>query len=252
MYSKSRLVMFTLLLGLAVLAPASASAADILPDLGMRKLQNLTIENTTDGRRLLRFTAIIVNAGVGPFEVRGQRPDTTNPDMTVRHRIYNDQGGFRSKATSAVMYYAGDGHNHWHLRDLERYELVRLDNGVKVGTGVKRGFCFWDNATFSLTLPDAPQSPVYTDANSCAFDQPNALKSMEGLSIGWGDRYPYKLPDQYIDITGLGAGQYRLLATADADNWFLEGNETNNTTWVDIQLTGSGLTILGYGGYLKP
>jgi Lysyl oxidase len=252
MFSKSRLVMFTLLLGLAVLAPASAAAIDILPDLGMHKLAKLSIENTTNGRRLLRFTAIIVNVGAGPFETHGQRPDTTNPDMSVTQRIYDDTGGFRDVPTTAVMYYAGDAHNHWHLRDLERYELVRLDNGVKVGTGVKRGFCFWDGVQFNLTLPDSPQSPVYTHSNSCALDQPQAFEATNGLSIGWGDRYPYKLPDQYVDITGLGAGKYRLLATADADNWFLEENETNNTTWVDIQLTGSGLTILGYGGYLKP
>jgi len=33
------------------------------------------------------------------------------------------------------MYFAGDGHTHWHVRDLETYELIRSDNGSKVGTG---------------------------------------------------------------------------------------------------------------------
>jgi hypothetical protein len=68
-----------------------------------------------------------------------------------------------------------------------------------------------------------------------------------GLSIGWGDRYSYQLPDQYIDITGLVAGDYRLWALGDPFQWFQETNEANNDTWVDIRLTGSGLTILDYG-----
>jgi hypothetical protein len=53
-----------------------------------------------------------------------------------------------------------------------------------------------------------------------------------GLSVGWGDLYRYNLPDQYIDITGLGRRRYRLEGTADADNWFRESEESNNSTWV--------------------
>ena len=69
-----------------------------------------------------------------------------------------------------------------------------------------------------------------------------------GLSVGWSDQYSWRLPDQYIDITGLTAGRYRLIVVADAGNWFVEGNEANNTTWVDLQLTGKGAPkVLGYG-----
>ncbi len=225
-----------------------AAAADRLPDLAMVKLRNLTIDNTADGRRLLRFTTIVINIGVGRFELQGQRANTSDALMDVSQRIFDDAGGFRVVPTTAVMYYAGDGHTHWHVRDLENYKLIRVDNGVKVGTGVKRGFCFYDNYRYNLTFAGAPQSPFYL---GCSRD-PSALGLRMGLSVGWGDRYAYTLPDQYIDITGLGAGRYRLRATADLNNWFVEGNETNNTTSVDIQLKGRGtaITILGYGpGY---
>ena len=37
-----------------------------------------------------------------------------------------------------------------------------------------------------------------------------------GLSVGWGDTYPLTLPDQYIDITAVTPGRYRLNVTADA------------------------------------
>ena len=66
-----------------------------------------------------------------------------------------------------------------------------------------------------------------------------------GLSVGWGDRYSSTLPDQYIDVTGLGDGKYRLRATADGSNRFKESNDKNNKTWVDLVLArGNGLAAV--------
>ena len=64
-------------------APAVDTAADLLPDLGMDELRDFSVEAASGGRRLLRFTSKIVNVGVGPFELRGSRPDTTNPALTT-------------------------------------------------------------------------------------------------------------------------------------------------------------------------
>jgi Lysyl oxidase len=222
---------------------ATASAADRLPDLGMARLSDFRVEKTAAGRTLLRYTTIIVNVGQGRFELRGQRTSTTQTQMTVSQRVYNDTGGSRLVSTAAVMVFGGDGHNHWHVRDLETSELIRLDNGSKVGTGAKRGFCFFDNTPYRLSLPRAPQSPVYTGCGTSA-----SLAVTMGLSIGWGDIYPSTLPDQYLDITGLTAGRYRLRVTADAQNRFLETNNSNNATWVDLQLKGSGRPrVIAYG-----
>jgi hypothetical protein len=58
-----------------------------------------------------------------------------------------------------------------------------------------------------------------------------------GLSRGWSDPYPWALPDQRLDVTGLEDGVYRLWATADPGGWFRETNEQNNLTWVDLRLT---------------
>ena len=70
-----------ILVGLAVATglalgrpPAAGAATDRLPDLGMARLRDLSIDTTTrPGRRLLRFTTIIVNIGAGPFETIGRR-----------------------------------------------------------------------------------------------------------------------------------------------------------------------------------
>jgi hypothetical protein len=211
------------------------------PDLRMARLADISLENTTDGRRLLRFSTVIVNVGQGAFELHGSR-SAGSSTMAVDQRVFDDSGGSRDLTTTASMYYSGDGHNHWHVRDFESYELVRQKNGHRVGTGAKHGFCFWDNTPFQLWLPSASQSPVY---RGCGVAADTSVTI--GLSVGWGDRYGATIPDQYIDVTGLAPGGYRLTATADAVNWFVEADDANNATWVDLHLGRHDVTVMGYG-----
>ncbi len=239
-----------ILVGLAVAAvlmlarpPAAAAAADRLPDLGMARLQDFSVDTTTiPGRRLLRFSTVIVNIGVGPFETIGSRPNTSTPELAVTQRIFDDAGSYREVRTPAVMFWAGDGHDHWHVRDVEAYRLIRLDNGRRVGTGAKHGFCYFDNTAHWLGLGGAPSAPVYGGCGSAGN-----LRVRTGLSVGWGDTYPAGIAFQWIDITGLNAGHYRLRATADPANWFAETNNANNSTWVNLKLTGSGVRVVAYG-----
>ena len=221
----------------------AALTADRLPDLGMAPLTDLSIDTTTiPGRRLLRFTTVIVNVGQGPFETIGSRPDTSTSEMTVRQRIYDAAGAARDVSTPTVMFWAGDGHRHWHVRDAEGYELRRLDNGRRVGTGAKHGFCYYDNTRYRLTLPGSPPGPIYTHCGGSAD-----LTVTTGLSVGWGDTYPASIALQWIDITGLKSGRYRLTATADPAGWFLETSEANNATWLNLKLTGAGVSVLAHG-----
>jgi hypothetical protein len=222
-----------------------AHAADRLPDLGMAQLSSIFVRTTADGRRQLRFDTLIVNVGSGAVEVRGTRADETVADISpVTQRIYDDGGSYRDVTTSADMYFAGDGHNHWHVRDLVVSELRRRDNGVKVGTGAKHGFCFFDNTAYRLSLPGAPSNVVYR-SSGCGTS--SSLSVTMGLSVGWGDVYRGTLADQHIDITGLSSGRYRLLATADQGGWFAESDEGNNLTWVDLRITGTKVKILAQG-----
>lgn len=220
----------------------AAAATDRLPDLGMARLADFRID-TNSGHRRLRYSATIVNVGAGAFELHGQRADTTS-DMTVTQRIFDDSGGYRDVATGASMYFAGDGHNHWHTRDLEVATLSRLDNGQQVGSLAKHGFCFSDNVAYRLDLPGAPPSRVYT---SCGTD-PLALQTMMGLSIGWGDLYGYQTTDQWIDITGLQPGRYHLATSVNTSLGFAESNTANDGTWVDLQIRNHGsIRVLAYG-----
>jgi hypothetical protein len=211
----------------------------------MAQLSDLRLDQS-GGVRRLRYSTTIVNVGVGQFELRGQRASTSDPNMSVVQRIYNDAGSWREVTTAAVMVYGGDGHNHWHVRDLQQSELFRLDNGAYLARSDKRGFCFWDNVAYRLSMPGAPRSAVYQEPG-CG--RTGSLTNAMGLSIGWGDIYSYSLPDQFIDITGLADGNYRLVVTADPFHYFAETNENDNVTWVDLGLSGGGTTlvVLGYG-----
>jgi hypothetical protein len=209
------------------MSPAHTLAAtDLLPDLIMAPVRDAFLETTRDGRHLLRFTAEIVNVGSGPMEVQGSRASINDALMTnVKQRIYNSSGGVRELATPATMSFAGDGHNHWHVTNLERYDLLPIGNPASVGVGAKSGFCFFDNDHAGTQLPNTPAQPQYPGCGT----QQNVSVTM-GLSIGWGDVYKWDLPDQYIDVTSLPPGEYQLTSTADPDNWFAELNEANNHT----------------------
>ena len=222
-------------------APA-ASAHDVLPDLGMAKLGDLQVTKFSDGRTVLRYSTTIVNVGVGPFELHGSRTSSTAFD--VAQRIFDSGGGFRDVLTPGSLVFGGDGHNHWHVSDLVSSELRAL-NGNRAGTNTKRGFCFWDNIKYRLTMPGAPRNAFY-QSTGCGTLDSNTVSM--GLSVGWGDEYAATLPDQLIDITNVALGRYRLMVTADGQNLFAETNELNNVTWVDLQLRKQGQPkILGYG-----
>ncbi len=251
MFKKTNGLLSLMFFGVVFLSalPAPAMAAtENLPDLQMGKLTDISIQRTGDGRRLLRFTARIINMGAVPFEIEHVRPTNTSTDWTHTQYVNNIDGTITAYPVSGFsMIFAGDGHNHWHISGLESYTLDRLDNGQRVGLGQKNGFCFFDNYNFTSKLPGHPASVVY---NYCGRDYDT--KFTMGLSVGWGDEYNAKLPDQYIDVTDLTAGRYRLTATADANKWFKETNTNNNATWVDIQLQGGGVKIVGYGPYPLP
>jgi hypothetical protein len=225
-----------LVLPFVVWATPAQASADRLPNLRMAPISNIRV-TTSNGRTLLQFSMTVVDVGTGAFELRAARADSNATTWTVSQRVYDDAGGSRDIPTSTQLVFGGDGHLHWHVQDLESAELIRLDNGVKVGTSAKRGFCFFDNVSFLTSLPGAPSKAVYGRAG-CGDSASTAVDM--GLSVGWGDEYPYTLPDQNIDITGLSPGRYRLQVTADTGGQFLETSDTDNTTWVDLQLKAKG------------
>ncbi len=230
----------------AVLPGPVVAATDRLPNLRMLSLRDWHIQDA-GGRRLLRFTTIMANEGPGAFEVRGLRPDTDTEQMRIWQVIYDGSGDRRRVRTGAIGRYSGDGHDHWHVQRIMTYELYKVDNPATVRGGAKTGFCFLDTTAWRLGLPHARQHPYYQES-WCGTRK--TLSTRVGISVGWGDRYPWDFAYQWIDITGLQPGRYVVRSTVDIANWYRETDNYDNCRWARIRIPSSGtrVKVLESGG----
>lgn len=221
--------------------PLQAASGDKRPNLRMVQLRDWHIE-WVGGRRLLRFTTIFVNAGPGPFELRGARDTTAQRTMDMDQVVYRWDGTKRRIDTLGISRYAGDGHDHWHVQDVVIYEAWKMNEPDLTRRGAKTGFCFFDTTPWNTSLPYARQASYYQQ-EWCGMR--NTLSNRVGVSVGWGDRYPWNFAYQWIDITGLPGGNYRVRATVDIQNYYDETVETDNCVWSYIRFPapGSGNTV---------
>ena len=141
------------------------------------------------------------------------------------------------------MRYAGDGHDHWHIRRILSYHLW---SGSGTTRDAKIGFCFFDTNRRTTALPGAPTSRKYTQAG-CG--KKNSLSTRTGISVGWADLYPADFAYQWIDITGLPAGTYTIRAAVDLYKQFAEVSEANNCAYarISFKATGTAVKVLSTG-----
>ena len=213
--------------------PVVARADPLLPDLAMGPIEDIAVGRTPLGEQRLRFAATIVNIGEGPLVVRASRPWVGNEDWGVEQWIAERSGGYSVTPTEADLVFGGDGHDHWHVRQVEVHQIETLDGEV-LGQLVKQGFCFFDTDAYRPELGGAPDR-AHWGSRGCADTLDTRVRM--GLSVGWGDKYPWHLLDERIDVTGLPDGVYRIRQIADPNHEFEESDEGNNETWVDVRLT---------------
>jgi hypothetical protein len=219
-----------------VAGPAPVVAAtDRLPDLHAAYIKDFHIINS-GGRRLLRFTGMMWNGGAGPLEIRARRVDRSSP-WHVDQIVYNSDGGYRRIQTAASMRYAGDGHDHWHVRSMLTYHLWGSRGTLR---DAKIGFCFFDT---NLLFPELPRSPSNGVYKQTMCGSRASLNTRNGISVGWGDKYPWTFAYQWIDITGLPAGAYTIRSAVDLFGYFKELSDTNNCAWARIQIGSSGTSV---------
>ena len=109
-------------------------------------------------------------------------------------------------------------HGHFHFGQFTTYRLLNPDGGV-VLEGRKIGFCLEDTIQWD---PNAGPRRY-----GCTY---------QGIQRGWADRYTYDVPCQFLDITGVGPGNYILDITSDPQNLIPEENEDNNNTQVPVEI----------------
>ena len=231
--ARRRALVFVPLLALAapLTLASAAAAAPLLPDLVSDPpgpSQPPEFYTDAQGSRLLmRFDGFVHNRGPGPLEIRGSNPSSLAMS-TVVQRVYDDAGGFADHMRAfgpRLLFESADGHNHWHLKDAMRYSLWSADGTREVAPAQKVGFCLVDTQPVEATS----NKPVYsTDDNDfCAMSEPAAPEVYMGVSAGWRDYYGSSLPFQWVDISDVEPGEYRLRADTDPNEVIEEGNESN-------------------------
>jgi PKD repeat protein len=194
------------------------------------QLAEYTYPNGTDAL-LLRFDGFVHNRGAGPLEMRGT--SRSGADMTLVRQHARRTGGALEPLTpipgheATIRYESEDGHNHWHLKEVARYSLWNAARTAEVTPGLKVGFCLEDSQRRET---HGPSGQVYSaSANFCLQNQPNASAVTMGVSAGWRDVYGRHLAFQWVDISDVQPGAYRLAAEVDQDDVVQESNEVNNT-----------------------
>jgi hypothetical protein len=107
-------------------------------------------------------------------------------------------------------------HGHYHLGGFATYELLDAAGAVVVA-GHKQGFCVRDDER----LPGTQTAARY----DCLT---------QGLSVGWGDLYGEDIPCQFIDVTDVPPGAYRLRVTVNDAGLFEEASLENNVATTHV------------------
>ena len=116
-------------------------------------------------------------------------------------------------------------HGHYHYKDFATYTLS-APGGEGVAFGRKQAFCLMDIEEYSQSAPPGGGQ----------FDCGN-----QGISQGWQDIYESYLDCQWIDVTGIGPGDYELTVTVNADHKIAEAGPAPNTVTIPLTLTAQDL-----------
>lgn len=182
----------------------------------------LVVEGATS---TLRFSTLSWNNGAGAVEIEGGEIIAGNKQK-VTQNIYQDDG-------STAPHHAGDfvyhpEHNHIHFEGYAIYTLQEV--GAPGGSeryGQKTSFCLMDTDRVNHRLDGASKKATY---NTCSGD-------VQGISVGWGDKYGYQLEGQEIDVSGLEDGDYTLTIEINPLRHLVESDYTDNISEVTVRIS---------------
>lgn len=210
-----------------------SALAEQQPNLIPYPARDMRVVTNSDGSVHLRFSTISWNKGMGPLEIRAGAIDSLNGKQEVIQRIYSDNGSYRDVSAGSFEWHPT--HGHIHFNDYALYTLQPVNApGASARIGSKTTFCIMDTTRVNTKLLGAPKRAYYKTCGS----------SVQGMSVGWGDRYGYNLDGQSIDITGLPNGDYNLKIEIDPKSHMIESNETDNVSTVRIRITDGIVTVL--------
>lgn len=254
-------------------APAPRKAVPLLPNLRLVPPHELTmggVAGTGQGTcnaddlaeqhaiRCLRFSIGPANVGVGPLQLEfpGNQGLAT-PGQATQLLDWSD-GHVTRRGAGAFEYHKT--HAHYHHSGFGRLELLRVDDPARgtmthVGDGPKQGFCTADVkisewSVFGGVQNSAASTCLDRTAGGMAYD-PTAGTRM-GLSPGWADLYSWEQDGNYVELGTSGDGRYVVRSTADALGKVLESDESDNTSYAYLTLSGTTITVLERGRGQSP
>jgi len=156
--------------------------------------------NSTGKHKLLRFDVATPNIGTADMFLGDP---TTNPVDANGHPLF--------------IY--SPCHRHYHFNGYALYELLNASD-VPILTGRKQAFCLEDFAKYFTN----PGPSKYT----CSY---------QGITVGWQDIYTSNLDGQWLDVTTILPGTYKLHVTINPDKSLTESNYDNNTATVPVTIS---------------
>jgi hypothetical protein len=217
----------TLVTALVVWAPIARATTPLYPDLVTlppESFQFDRVEIDGEPQEVMRFTTVTLNRGPGPLELRGQSAGTRT---YVFQRIHDDTSSLVEEPAGEFVYHPT--HRHWHFEQFADHELwPRAEFDAWIASGRQEGQPRWRGSKTtgegesvcvqdSMRVGGVPGTPDKKGYSGCRRD-------IQGLSVGWGDRYAYDLPGQWV---AFGAerppdGEYVLRIVADPNNHIFE------------------------------
>ena len=191
---------------------------------------------TPDGTEFfaLRFAGFVTNLGDGPLDLRGNPQLADDADLTshdVWQRALTIDGDWVNLTKPPIDFEVDDGHDHFHVMGIVEYSLWDTSGTVEISSGAKIGFCLID----VMERPDLHPNPGpkrheqwNPDNYYCQSGRPRSKILHMGISEGWQDIYSFSETFQWIDVSDVQPGYYRIGQRADPDNVIVESDETNN------------------------
>jgi hypothetical protein len=182
----------------------------------------------------LRFTTVSWNNGAGAVEIEGGALIAGEEKQKVFQNIYNDDGSITPHHAGDFVYH--EEHSHIHFEGYANYTLQPIDApGASERYGQKTSFCLMDTDRVNHRLDGASKKSVY---NTCSG-------AVQGISVGWGDKYGYQLAGQEIDVSDQPDGDYRLIIEINPLGHLMESNYTDNTSEVVVRIENGTATVVG-------
>lgn len=250
---KERLIVTTVVVGGIVLAVGATLAfagkpggggtsTANYPDLRAVVPAHVQLVNQQQ-RETLRFSNGIANTGGGPWAMRPENELGTTPTTTAFQEIRSSNAQYQcgtqpkqvqecydvlhDQAVSVFEYHPT--HNHWHTADAALFEIRQGGPGGSIvsSQSTKVGFCLIEIYRLEANSPTSERT--FWDCHG----------THQGIGSGWVDQYHQATDGQQVDLTGVDDGtDYYLVSKADPTNAFLETNDSNNSAWVRLTLSG--------------